>query len=267
MKTSSIMSEMPKISYLHRAFDYYLKKGSYQRYSRGRPWNAFIYVEDGSMLYDFGDSTLSLKKGDMIFVARGTAYMIHISTHASIYQIDFGFDLPGDTVLQSEVVTPSGSKQLEYTFRSCITSWQMLHFTRHIDCMYALYAVYSSFLHAKKDAYLSPQKRQRMEQAAEYIDAHIGDSSLDLEKIASAMSMSKSHLRHCFKEVHGMTLSEYIQRRRIRLSKNLLEFSSESLTSIAQKVGYSGIYYFSHTFKKEVGYSPNEYRKRKQAEM
>ena len=41
-----------------------------------------------------------------------------------------------------------------------------------------------------------------------------------------------------------------------------LRYSNERLTDIAEALGFSTLYYFSVVFKKEVGVSPSEYRKR-----
>ena len=49
---------------------------------------------------------------------------------------------------------------------------------------------------------------------------------------------------------------------RITQAQERLRYSNERLTDIAEALGFSTLYYFSVVFKKEVGVSPSEYRKR-----
>ena len=53
-----------------------------------------------------------------------------------------------------------------------------------------------------------------------------------------------------------MTLSEYITQFRMQEAKKLITETDEKLSSIAGKVGYSDVSYFSNLFKKFYGISP-----------
>ena len=53
---------------------------------------------------------------------------------------------------------------------------------------------------------------------------------------------------------------------RITQAQERLRYSNERLTDIAEALGFSSLYYFSVVFKKEVGTSPSEYRKRYSAD-
>ncbi|MFR6641704.1 MAG: helix-turn-helix domain-containing protein [Christensenellales bacterium] len=49
---------------------------------------------------------------------------------------------------------------------------------------------------------------------------------------------------------------------RIGKAKNLLASAAYSVTQIAEKCGYSSVYYFCQDFKTETGETPSSYRKR-----
>ena len=53
-----------------------------------------------------------------------------------------------------------------------------------------------------------------------------------------------------------MTLSEYITQYRMQEAKKLITTTDEKLVTIAEKVGYSDVSYFSNVFKKFYGISP-----------
>jgi YesN/AraC family two-component response regulator len=62
------------------------------------------------------------------------------------------------------------------------------------------------------------------------------------------------------KEV-GVSISAYIQERKIAIAKNFLEFSPLKITDIAYVLDYCNSAYFSNVFKKQTGMSPAEYRR------
>ena len=58
-----------------------------------------------------------------------------------------------------------------------------------------------------------------------------------------------------------LSLSEYIQKSRMREARRLLLQSTLSISQIAETVGYPSFAHFSKQFKKMNGMTPNEYRK------
>lgn len=228
-------------------------------------YDTFLYVVSGKAVYNFGESTITVKEGDLLLLARGCPYDFEVlSEKYGIVYANFLFDLPDDVLLKCEAIVPPGGKNIEYSIRKIITAWRIKTPTMLADCLSLLYAVYSDFLKASTPAYLHSQKHQRMEKAREYIDAHITNPDLSVQGVASAFKMSESHFRYSFKSMHNMSPTQYMQQKRICLAKALLRETNDSLTDIAESIGYSSIYYFSEAFKKEIECSPSEYRKRVQ---
>lgn len=239
---------------------------SYGKRPRQRPgFDTFLYVVFGKAVYDFGEYKISVQEGDLLFLACGCSYDLEVlSEKYGIVSANFIFDLPENVFLKCEAIVPPGGKNIEYSIRKIITACRIKAPTMHADCLSLLYAVYSDFLKASTPAYLPSQKHQRMEKAREYIDARITDPDLSVRDIAKTFKMSESHFRYSFKTMHNMSPTQYIQQKRICLAKALLRETNDSLTSIAEAIGYSSIYYFSEAFKKEIECSPSEYRKRVQ---
>jgi len=65
-----------------------------------------------------------------------------------------------------------------------------------------------------------------------------------------------------FVKATGMKPSEYHQRLRIGRSRELLEFTRDTVEQIALAVGYEDTSGFRRTFKRVIGLSPAEYRRR-----
>lgn len=267
MKQMLLRSAMPQIKEIYDVSNYYMKKGVFHLYPQGRPCDVFLFNSDlggCTVRHDFGSYSFESQEGDLVYHPRGSSLTQTIPERGGIFRIDFLFDVPSDIQLKGEIVTPQNPQVIKQLLRTCANEWQTLGQAGTVSCMAALNAIYAEFLKANDTSYLSPLKKQRMQETVAYIDAHIDDPALGIRQIAEAMKMSESHVRHSFKEVHGTTVSDYIHNRRIRMAKSLLEFSGESITEIAATIGFSNIYYFSNVFKKAVGCPPSEYRRIKQ---
>lgn len=88
------------------------------------------------------------------------------------------------------------------------------------------------------------------------------DSPWTVESIATAAGMSRSAFAARFKELLGQTPLEYVTEWRMQKAIHLLEERDKKLVDIARSVGYESDAAFSKTFKRVVGASPGEYRRR-----
>ena len=61
----------------------------------------------------------------------------------------------------------------------------------------------------------------------------------------------------------GKSPNEYIIELRLQFAKSLLDNTNISIKQVSEHVGYNDQYFFSRLFKKHIGISPQEYRKRK----
>ena len=93
-----------------------------------------------------------------------------------------------------------------------------------------------------------------------YIDFHYMEP-LNLEGLAARFAINKNYLSSRFHKEVGMTVTEYINSIRIRRSEELLGKTALSMQGVAEQCGFSDANYFTRTFKKINGVSPNEYRK------
>ncbi len=84
---------------------------------------------------------------------------------------------------------------------------------------------------------------------------------LSLKDIARESNQSVSNLCRTFKEGTGVTVLEYLQNLRITMAKRLIEKTNYSIATVAKLIGMEDESYFSRIFKREVGTSPNRYRK------
>ncbi|MFD2115549.1 response regulator [Paenibacillus yanchengensis] len=99
------------------------------------------------------------------------------------------------------------------------------------------------------------------EQIASYIADHY-QQDISLQQIAEHFSLSKEYVSRKFKQDTTENISDYIARIRIDHAKQLLTNPNLKIIQIADMIGYNDEKYFSKVFKKMVGISPNEYRRK-----
>jgi transcriptional regulator GlxA family with amidase domain len=85
---------------------------------------------------------------------------------------------------------------------------------------------------------------------------------IDLSTLANCAGLEERTFLRRFHKATGMTSTEYCQRLRIGEAKDCLQFSSSPVEQIAWKVGYSDASAFRKIFKRIVGLTPSEYRRR-----
>ena len=83
-----------------------------------------------------------------------------------------------------------------------------------------------------------------------------------MDDVCKLFLIGKTQLYNIFKEISGMTVSEYITEYRITKAKDFLINSDCSIEMISQAVGYQNVSSFSRAFKSRAGYSPIQYRKK-----
>lgn len=85
-------------------------------------------------------------------------------------------------------------------------------------------------------------------------------ADLSLKVQAAYLNVNPSYLSTLFKKETGLTLTEYINRKRIEHALLLLNSTDMQIQMIAQYCGITDVNYFTKTFKKIVGKTPKEYR-------
>lgn len=95
----------------------------------------------------------------------------------------------------------------------------------------------------------------------DYINNHLNED-LSLDHLASFFYSSKYHISHVFKDNMGISIHQYIIKKRLSASKNGI-LSGIPFKEIYHQYGFTDYTSFYRAFKKEFGLSPKEYREQK----
>ncbi|MEK4292456.1 AraC family transcriptional regulator [Paenibacillus sp. FSL R5-0914] len=99
----------------------------------------------------------------------------------------------------------------------------------------------------------------RMNSAMEYIETNLADT-ISFDEIAQRACCSTYHFQKMFPFITGVSLSEYIRRRRLTLAAFELQTTDSKVIDVAMKYGYDSPEAFARAFKNLHGIMPTSAR-------
>ncbi|MCL2773752.1 MAG: helix-turn-helix transcriptional regulator [Oscillospiraceae bacterium] len=105
--------------------------------------------------------------------------------------------------------------------------------------------------------------RRQMQKIVDDIDQCIinrDDDGLTLTEIARANGYSEFHMSHKFKEISGVSLRDYLRKRRLAFALIDLRETDKNIIDIAVDYGFSSHEAFCRSFKAAYGIPPSTYR-------
>lgn len=100
-----------------------------------------------------------------------------------------------------------------------------------------------------------------MNQCQQWVASHYNEES-PVAKMAAQSGLSDRNFARRFNRATGMSPLEYVHAMRLEEAKQYLEASGDSVEAIANAVGYEDAGFFSRLFRRKVGLTPAQYRKR-----
>ncbi len=101
-----------------------------------------------------------------------------------------------------------------------------------------------------------------IEKVITYINENYCNYTLSLKTIAREFFMNESYLSRIFKQSLNKNISEYICEKRMKKSAELLRSTNYKNYEISEMIGINDPHYFGQCFKKYMGITANEYRKK-----
>ncbi|RAP42977.1 DNA-binding response regulator [Rhodovulum viride] len=101
----------------------------------------------------------------------------------------------------------------------------------------------------------------RIQDVLNYIERNL-HKGVTLEDAADFAQISPCYLSRLFRKEMDVTFISYLKTQRIERAKELLQDSDLPITNVSLDLSFQDANYFCKAFKKEVGLSPSEYRRR-----
>lgn len=101
---------------------------------------------------------------------------------------------------------------------------------------------------------------ERLNQSMQYIEEHLTDE-ISYEELGRIACCSAYHYQRMFTYMAGVTLSEYIRRRKMSLAAVDLQGGDAKIIDVAEKYGYNSPTAFNRAFQSIHGIAPSAVRK------
>ncbi len=140
---------------------------------------------------------------------------------------------------------------------------------RAISTLYSICSLLTEFVieHLDKTHRVAaPSSRRYISKAKDYIAAHYNEP-LKAETIAAQLGISEGYLRNLFEQVMSTGIMNYVNRYRMEQACILIDSTSLTLKEIAERVGISDASYMSRLFRKVIGVTYSEYKRRGSREV
>lgn len=100
---------------------------------------------------------------------------------------------------------------------------------------------------------------KNIHKAIDYILENI-TINVTIKDIASELSISPRKLSEMFRKETGISITDYIQKQKIKAAKNLLKYTNDSYSDISNYLNFSSQSYFIQVFSKYENMTPKQYR-------
>ena len=224
-------------------------------------YSTLALILSGSAEYDLGDRQFSVVAGDVLFIPERISYTVTATSEEPWEAIAVGFctaeslkNLP-----LSHVEKAAHGSRLEDLFQQIHKAWIQCAFGYRIHMKNLVGQILHELLQESFNRHFeSNVALSSLRIAADYMEKNYREH-ITVEALAELSGYSASHFSRQFSKVYGTSPIQYLNEIRILHAKNLLCTDQYSMAEIAQKCGFSNIYYFSRCFKQLTGSTPGKW--------
>jgi YesN/AraC family two-component response regulator len=152
--------------------------------------------------------------------------------------------------------------EIEEEFSHKLSEYELMIKVKLMNILALLLRHYDYVMPDKQKQVYSSSNTKGLSEVINYIDSHLSED-LPLDDLARLAHKNYSYFSFMFKKYNGMTVSEYISLKRVRLAMEHLKSTNKTMLEIAGLSGFNSLANFNKSFKKIAGATPTEFRNKK----
>lgn len=249
----------------------------------GHNYMEFMYVFSGSITHLIGKETVTLERGDILFLNK---HIRHSILRADTQDIGLNFIL-SDAFLQMTMQNGIGNPVLKSFIEENFSQYgegEYLYFKTKdnfpirnlidnliyavvkrsqelygglVSLLFSYLSYYGDTLH-NKSRFSSPDARF-LKAVLGYLEGNYRTATLC--GLAEIMGYHEAYLSRRIRLVTGSSFRELLQEKRLACAANLLSTTNLTVENIIHAVGYENQSYFHRMFRARYGATPHRYRK------
>ena len=168
-------------------------------------------------------------------------------------------EVAGDYVFSNDIITFNTIQSKVFALIDEMRSNRFGRDARISLCVNDLILHLNRIVHERNYPRSEKEDKNLYQSLAEYIEKNL-EGNLSLEHLAEVFYVSKYHIAHTFKDHTGLSIHQYITKKRLTACREAMLGGSE-ITQAYLMFGFGDYSSFYRAFKKEYGISPREFRR------
>lgn len=225
-------------------------------YGKKLDFHELVFKISGDSITSFNDKKLHSIPNTVRFLPKSNGIEYYVDFKEQGACIDVFFDTLEELPKEAYNIDTSKNLKIRDLFLKIHKVWTSKQQGYYNKCLSLLYEIFSE---TEKTKYTPSEKVKRIEKGIEYLNKNALYHDIDYLKPAKICNVCPTYFRREFKEVFGISPSQYVRKIQMDYAKELLLLKQYSVSEIANMCGYTDLYQFSKQFKSTVGVSPKNY--------
>ena len=221
---------------------------------KSRAANGLVFYQNGKERYDFeGGASLTVQRGDVLFLPRGTSYTVSELSPGSCIAINFDVS---EQIESPFVWHLKNVGEAEALFSQAAQLWHQKQFGYSMRCKELLYGIINQMQREHHAAYVAKSKAELLAPALSLIHEGYTAPLFSIAELAALCHITPEYFRSIFRSLYGTSPLKYINTLRLTYARELIESGECTVLEAALRAGFCDAAHFSRAFKKLFGVAP-----------
>lgn len=239
--------------------------------SKGNPYisklprdhESLFYITKGNLFYENEIETAVIREGSVGYIPRGFSDKSSAYECDSVEYIAINLNIGNDTCSEyklpfSPVIPQNAKSDYEKLFSKLLSVFN----SKRDGYLYLSHGIIMQIIGQLMldESILKRNKEDPIELIINEMKENFSNPNLKICDLAKSANMSEKNFRRIFEKVYQKKPYAFLQEYRIEQAEFLLKYTSQNISDIALRCGFSDVYSFSHAFKRINKISPLKFR-------